>query len=296
MNGIPVSSCPACGASGRTASWRRAHIRLVECSRCGLVFADPQFREIVNRRYESEYDLAAHFGEREARKRVLYQRRLRSLASPASGGGLLCDVGCGDGQFLALAREQGWHGRGVELNPAAAEAVRRRGFPVHVGRIEDAAALEWGGFDLVTAWDSLEHVPDPRAFVRQLVRLLRPGGTVALSTLNRRSLVAAVFRQHWTMVVEDHYTYWDRSSLHRMLESEGVEVVRSSTSGLGRDFFRWLDRPARLGTGSTGATGERRGWDASRPVAAIEAVVNAGLARSGAGVSLDVIGRRPASV
>jgi 2-polyprenyl-3-methyl-5-hydroxy-6-metoxy-1,4-benzoquinol methylase len=295
MRTVSISECLVCGAQDRRPFRRRAHVRLYECRRCGLVYADPQHREVVDRRYNYEYDLAEHFAGFETRKRILYERHFKWLPQPSPGASRLCDVGCGDGQFLELARSAGWDGFGVELNPPAAARVRKRGFEVHLGKLESAESLPWGTFDLVTSWDSLEHVADPKTFMAKLTRLMRPGGHLAITTLNRRSLVATVFRSRWSMIIEDHYTYWDKGSLAWIAADRGLAPVHSTTFGLGRDFVGWVDRLVPLRAVNPLAEAQPvaalHAWDSGRAVLAAERVVNTALRLSGRGVEIGMMFR-----
>jgi SAM-dependent methyltransferase len=245
----------------------------------------------VLRRYREEYDLDAHFAAWRERKSILYQRRLDGLPSPRPGADRICDVGCADGQFLTLARERGWHPFGVELNPPAAARSRALGIEVREGLFEEIDDLPWGAFDLVTAWDSIEHTPDPARFAERLGRLARPGGTVAITTLNIRSLAARVFRMRWSMIVEDHFTYWQGSSLRRLLADAALDVVHQHHFGLGRDFVAWLDRDSPPQSGNGGEGGR---WDSRRVVLRAETLVNGLLDRTGAGVGIAVHARRRA--
>ncbi|MGH2957573.1 MAG: class I SAM-dependent methyltransferase [Solirubrobacterales bacterium] len=274
---------------------------LLSCGDCGLVFTDPLQRDRVRRRYLTEYDLAEHFGHVAPRKRALFERRLEQLPAPAPGRDRLIDVGCADGQFAELAARLGWRVDGVELNPPAAARARQRGVNVHEGPFEALDQLPWGSFDLVTSWDVLEHTPDPRPFAERLARLARPGATVALTTLNRRSLVAWLFGMRWAKIGEEHFTYWDRRSLVGLLNAAGMEVEQLSTFGLGRDLFRWLDRlqghlrrnPGEAGRVSgAGPPGRAaRGWDTLRGVLMAERAVNTVLAAVGGGIELYAVAR-----
>jgi SAM-dependent methyltransferase len=270
---------------------------LHRCTGCGLVFLDPQPHDEVEQRYRETYDLAAHFGAREPRKNLLFTRRLARLPSPSTGHDRLCDVGCADGQFMELARGAGWQVCGVDLNPPAVERTRARGIEVYEGLFETIEDLPWGSFDLVTSWDVLEHTAEPRAFAERLARLLAPGGWLALTTLNRRSLAFRVFRTRWSMVVPDHFTYWDRRSLHSLFAPLGLAVVREETFGLGRDFVQWVDcivRRRRAGGGdAAGDDLPAGGWDTTAPVDVLERAMNAGFRRLGGGVGLEMLLRAP---
>ena len=268
------------------------------CGRCDLVFVYPQPRERVRAKYVGEYDLAAHFGAWAPRKRVLYDRRLAELPSPSPGRSRLCDVGCADGQFLALAAERGWQIHGVELNPPAAEAARARGARIAVGVIEEVDDLPWGQFDVVTSWDVLEHTPDPRPFSERLVRLLAPGGTLVVTTLNYDSLVRRCFGLNWSMVCEDHFTYWNAGSLRALFESHGLRLVRASSFGLGRDFVTLLDRfwaRSRQPTASVPQPEVAGGssWDVNPGVLAVENAFNRLLNLTGAGVGVEATFCKP---
>jgi 2-polyprenyl-3-methyl-5-hydroxy-6-metoxy-1,4-benzoquinol methylase len=274
---------------------------LHRCRACGLVFSDPQPRKEVEQRYRANYDLAAHFRAHERRKSVLYERRLARLPLPSAGLDRLCDVGCADGQFLELARSAGWRVCGVDLNPPAVKRARARGIDIFEGSFETMDDLPWRSFDLVTSWDVLEHSAQPRAFAERLVRLLAPGGWLALTTLNRRSLAFRVFRMRWSMIVQDHFTYWDTRSLRTLFRSLGLTVVREETFGLGRDFVAWVDRVSQVrrpGDGRRGgdeARTERQsvGWDASPGVVLVERAMNAGFRRLGGGVGVEMVFRAP---
>lgn len=299
---MSLGRCPACGDRRRRPAGAKGALRLHKCLGCGLVYLDPQPRAEVERRYLGSYDLAAHFGRREARKTVLHKRRLARLPSPAAGRDRLCDVGCGDGQFLELARREGWRACGVDINPPAVKRARARGFEVFEGNFEAMDDLAWGSFDLVTSWDSLEHSAEPRLFAQRLARLLAPGGHLALTTLNRRSLAAMVFRTRWSMVVPDHFTYWERRSLEHLFNSLGLSSVRTETFGLGRDFVFWADRlsgPGRMrrspenSEGGPAELAPTVEWDTRGLVIRVENVLNEALRRFGGGVGVDMLMRKP---
>jgi len=292
-----LGKCPACGEARSEEHGKRDSFLLVRCLTCGLVYSDPQPRETVRRRNLEEYDLAAWFAPMAPRKRVLFERRLKRLPRPQPGRDRLCDVGCADGQFLELARPHGWRPYGIEMNPPAAQRARARGVTIFEGMLEESDDLPWESFDLVTCWDCLEHTPEPRLFAERLTRLVAPGGVLALTTLNRRSLAWAVFRMNWSMVGEDHFTYWDRCSLTRLFQSQGLVVVDHEIFGLGRDFVKVMDGLRRREEGAVPtdvkpgvATG---GWDVHPVVLAVADALNRVFQIAGGGVGIGLTLRRP---
>jgi 2-polyprenyl-3-methyl-5-hydroxy-6-metoxy-1,4-benzoquinol methylase len=291
-------ACPVCEGPDHRLVGTKGSLALWKCRVCTLVFTHPQPTMDVTRKYLDEYDLAVHFDAVAARKRVLFERRLRLLEEQRRGGGFrLCDVGCAGGQFLELAQEYGWRPFGVEMNPPAAARTRALGATVFEGPFEEMKGLPWQTFDLVTCWDTLEHSPRPRLFAERLARLLKRGGVLALTTLNWRSLARMTFGMQWSMIVEDHFTYWDRQSLTRLFRPLGLELCEVETFGLGRDFLKAIDRrvgsmeedPSR--TVPRGAS--KPNWDTHPVVLTAESLLNQGLLRLGGGVGIRVTLQRP---
>ncbi|MBF6271094.1 class I SAM-dependent methyltransferase [Nocardia farcinica] len=108
----------------------------------------------------------------------------RVLAALAlTGGEDLADIGCGDGRFLAHLAEHGHRGRLVGLDNAPAMVAAADTIPGVEGVLGDAEALPFADdeFDAVTARHMLYHVPDPDQALRELRRIIRPGGRVAVS-------------------------------------------------------------------------------------------------------------------
>ncbi|HEX5852089.1 MAG TPA: class I SAM-dependent methyltransferase [Solirubrobacteraceae bacterium] len=293
----PLPGCPSCGAPKAKPRGSRGDLRLVRCAACGLIYTNPQPVAQVREQYLHQYDLAAHFGEVEERKRVLFDRRLEALGPPPVDGARLCDVGCGDGLFLQMAATAGWEPFGIEMNPPAADAAERRGATVFRGTAEEVENLPLGSFHLVCSWDAIEHTPTPLRFAERLSALARTdGGRVVLSTLNTNSLVARTTGMRWRMIDAGHFTYWNERSLTRLHRTVGLEVTGVEFFGLGRDLVAPLDklRPARRGSApSTGGTpGAGSTWDTRTPVLLAERAANRFLDRAKLGVGILVESRR----
>jgi 2-polyprenyl-3-methyl-5-hydroxy-6-metoxy-1,4-benzoquinol methylase len=269
----------------------------VRCPQCTLVYTDPQARAAVRARYLYEYDLAAHFEPLGQRKQVLYERRLRRL-NPGVGSRRLCDVGCADGQFLEIAQHAGWEATGIELNPPAVARARRTGATVHEGALEELKDLPWRTFDVVTCWDVLEHTPEPGTFAQKLSRLVAPGGLLLITTLNWDSLVRRIRGMHWSMIADEHFTYWTQKALRHLFEREGMEVCASESFGLGRDLVRALDalatRARKIRHSNCSDTRQTHArWDTSSAVLRAERLVNVALRVTGTGVGLEATFRAP---
>jgi 2-polyprenyl-6-hydroxyphenyl methylase/3-demethylubiquinone-9 3-methyltransferase len=159
-----------------------------------------------------------------------------------AGGGLrplaglrVLDVGCGGGLICEPLARLGARVAGLDPAPETIEAARRhaagQGLDIdyRAGRVEELGATEAGAFDAVTCLEVVEHVPDPAAFLAACAGLLRPGGLMLLSTLNRTmkayllAIVGAEYVLRW-LPVGTHQ--WERfvtpDELARYLVAAGL--------------------------------------------------------------------------
>ncbi len=220
---------------------------LVRCAACGMLFQNPRpTRAAIGRFYPDDYSAygSAQGGLR-ARRGLLgwvtrrgMERRCRLLdkAVPARPGPArrLLDVGSGGGMFLeAMQLHGGWQVEGLEPNERAARATAERlGVPVFQGSLERSAYPD-AAFDAVTLWDVLEHLHDPLASLRELRRILRPGGALFVRVPNAGSYVRALCGRYWVGYdLPRHLSVFTPATLRRTLAAAGfARVARRYTSG-----------------------------------------------------------------
>src|SRR6266516_3673457 len=112
-------------------------------------------------------------------------RMVAEVLKERSSGGVLLDVGCGAGQLWSVVHERFARYVGVD-------AVRYHGFPAtadfHPADLDLAPTpLPDACADMVAAVETIEHLENPRAFLRELVRLAKPGGCIIVTTPNQLS-------------------------------------------------------------------------------------------------------------
>ncbi|MBI2934849.1 MAG: class I SAM-dependent methyltransferase [Chloroflexi bacterium] len=141
---------------------------------------------------------------------------------PTVPGGRLLDLGCGTGLFLYGFRRLGWETYGVEVSCHAAEAASRTlGLEVFHGTLEEAAFPE-AHFDAVTLIHVLEHLPDPVGSLREVRRVLKPGGLLMMALPNVRSVAAFLFRSYWHgLDIPRHLGHFSPATLRQLLRVVG---------------------------------------------------------------------------
>jgi len=181
--------CPVCAhpAAAEIAAGPRA--RLVRCGACALAYSDPPQRtEVVRSEYDGVYERDAVVARMAGRRLAVFGDFFERVR-PAAGARLL-DVGCGTGDFLALARARGWQPTGIDLSARAAALARERGLDART----DWEGLSAGDFDAVTLWNVVEFLERPIETLRDVHRVLVRGGHVFIRTPNERFQLAAY---HW---------------------------------------------------------------------------------------------------
>ncbi len=147
------------------------------------------------------------------------------------------DVGCGGGILSEAMARAGARVTGIDMGKAPLEVARLHlldsGLDVDYqhNSAEDFAAQHPGRFDVVTCMEMLEHVPDPAAIVQACARLVKPGGQVFLSTINRNPkayLLAIVGAEYLLKMLpkgtHDYRKFIKPSELARWLREAGLEL------------------------------------------------------------------------
>lgn len=210
--------------------------QIVRCRHCGLVFTSPRMKqEFIWRGYSEAVD--ASYASQAEERIATFQRTLDTIEQYVPGKGRLLDIGCAAGFFLKVAKDRGWSVEGFEPNRGLAQWGREQyGIDIHTQDFLEAE-IPQASFDAVTFWDVLEHVPDPRAYVRKTSQILKPGGFLFINYPDTGSSPARIFKQRWWFISPVHIYYFDRKTLTRMLESENLTMVKHSrhwqTLGLG---------------------------------------------------------------
>jgi len=228
---VTDAGCPLCGAPRRRDVVSTAEWRLVRCLACGLYYRNPPPAEVLRRHYETIYEDDSTSDYIDERRRAVFAGFLRDV--PPRGGGRLLDIGCGSGEFLTLARERGWHVEGVEVSPRGAAMARRRGLTVHA-LVDD---LKTDSFDVVTLWNVIDFFSHPLEQMRQIRRVLAPGGDALVRAPNAVFQLAAwrlsrlvVWPPPLAGLVRDAYFFqplvWSPRTLRRLMEDAGFRHVR----------------------------------------------------------------------
>lgn len=163
---------------------------------------------------------------------------IRRLARVQNG--LLLDVGCGTGEWMAHMQARGWRAHGLDFDEAAVKTALSVGMEVSLGSIEDQQYPS-DTYDAVTLNHVIEHLPNPLETLRECHRVLKPGGTLFLATPNIQSWGHQLFREHWRgLEPPRHLQIFSPGSLRSILKKAGFETHTVRTHPSFYVFFHSL--------------------------------------------------------
>ena len=246
-------ACNLCGNANPEHLWERNGYSIVACRRCGLQYVgqDPRdidFAALYSESYYTGGDgqvFADYVGEERVR-RASARRRLRSMRRRTAGSGRLLDVGCAAGFFLAEAGRY-FEPHGVEISGFASRVAREKfGLDVFTGTLQDAKFAA-ASFDVVTMWDVVEHLADPKAVLTEVARLLRPGGSLVLTTGDVGSRYARLAGPRWHLLEPPwHLYFFSRATMSAMGAAAGLRLKACTSTGVASDLRIVRSLPVRV--------------------------------------------------
>jgi 2-polyprenyl-3-methyl-5-hydroxy-6-metoxy-1,4-benzoquinol methylase len=225
--------CPLTG-NPSTVYARKGHGVYLRDAKTGVIFLGERPRlEQMAAFVDDEYERGVYRDYIAARplKLATARQRLQAIATLAPGRRLL-DVGCAAGFFIEAAIAEGFDASGIELSPVAIgfadPSVRSR---IVQGDVNTLIAGDTRQFDVVTAFDIIEHTFDPKAFVADISRVLAPGGLLVISTPDTGHWLRPVMGAHWPMLQPEQHTFlFSREALRELLIGAGYTPLVLETA------------------------------------------------------------------
>lgn len=236
VSGAVQLTCPIC-AEPDPVRWlaapdrfhgRTTQYQLLRCASCSMVWLDdPPSKAEMGMHYGPDYDRTI---SEAAKKPEHWFERRNEVLRLKPGGGAILDLGCASGGFLSTLQGPSWKLYGIEMSEDAAREARSRcGAEVFVGDILDAP-FPPRSFDVITCFNVLEHVYEPKEVLARVAQWLKPGGIFYTLIPNIDSAGARIFRTYWyPLELPRHLYHFSPKTLREVGQSAGLRVVSLDT-------------------------------------------------------------------
>jgi len=235
LDGYNDWRCPTCGLESKPDDYELGGYRIYLCRHCTLRFAPEAFGVPLS--YDEVYahgsypDQAVEVMRRgeadgiDASRMDTYIPFFRNL-HPSKGRDSILDVGCGGGRFCRAAAKRGWKTLGIDFSEVAIQSAREvELLPYGCDALEDAPR-EYGKFDVVTAFEVLEHQSDIRRFLALVLAALSAHGRFFCTVPAwEHPDVRTAVRVDWVPPI--HLLFFTQRALRITLQISGFQVLRT---------------------------------------------------------------------
>lgn len=239
---MKAQQCPICDSKNlkfalKIYYWKEFLLDFDECLGCGATFANPMptdemistGNDALVRLYQKDKTTDQEF--REARQAYLRGKVLAKKLSSWKPSGRALELGCYHGFFsLGLKENSKWEVEGLEISEKLGNFINRQlGFKCHVGLLENLNLPE-NSYDFIICHDLIEHINQPHQFIKQLSRILKPGGRIQIITPNCYQDLAfnrRIYENGMTpTMLLNHILYFTPRALQIALEKAGLRVKK----------------------------------------------------------------------
>jgi 2-polyprenyl-3-methyl-5-hydroxy-6-metoxy-1,4-benzoquinol methylase len=257
---VNVVKCPLCGRENNAVLYDLKEYQVLKCRECSLVFTpapEVNLPGLYSQEYYEDFQQNYFVQTRENYAKEKIDPKLKNfhdgleLLKLHKKTGKILDVGCAQGMFLDMARGVGWETYGVDVSEyASAYAREKLKLNVKTGELQ-AAHFPEKYFDVITLWDTAEHIPNPRPVLEECRRILKDDGLLYLVTIDEDSLMPALgnfmykISGGWLkkpvklLHPIHHVTHFSKKTLLRTMEICGYKVVSLGRGEVPLSSLRW---------------------------------------------------------
>ncbi len=192
-----------------------------------MTFPKPSLEKLPSY-YESEDYISHTDGKRSLFERVYHLiknialKNKIKLINAQSQKGKLLDIGAGTGDFLVVAKNDGWETTGIEPSLKAKAIAINKG----VSFAENLSDLPSHSFDVITMWHVLEHIPNLEEYILELKRLIKPKGTIIIAVPNFKSFDAEFYGRHWAAYdVPRHIWHFSKNTIEKLFFEKEMKLI-----------------------------------------------------------------------
>jgi SAM-dependent methyltransferase len=212
--------------------FRKREVDYWRCGRCSFRFATPDVNPNLTKTLSGYEEAYLQYLSDDPGDGVNFESLCGWMEEFAAlDGKRLLDVGAGSGKLVRFLRSRGVDAKGIEPSRALFDRFLQGDPAFACATLDDLHAPDQPPFDVITAFDVIEHVPDPVGFLSGIERLLAAGGICFVSTPDVESLVARAFGRRWHFYYPYHLSYLGPGTIARAAAPSRLHVIDTRHRG-----------------------------------------------------------------
>ena len=219
--------CNICGSNKIKYKFTKNDYKLYQCDGCSFVFVHPYpNNEMLDRYYQESYESGKYeiYATAMDIRRKINEQRFSDIQK-FNPGGKIFDIGCGVGYFLNVAQEHNLETYGVEFTEEGTKISKIKHKNVYKGTLDENTFSD-SFFDVVSIFDVIEHIIKPMNTFKEISRIIKRDGILAITTPDISSWHAKFFRKNWGVIIPpEHINYFSPTSLEIALKICGFKIL-----------------------------------------------------------------------
>ena len=236
-------NCPHCDSNRSHSEFNLNGFKHKTCGNCESVYVSPRLKdECLHKLYSDDY-YSEMFTKSmipifDKRKQLIGENKYNQILDfflPNDSQNKVLDIGCGVGEVIDVFNDNGWNCEAIELNPVASEWLLEKGIKVFNDTLDNYQSEQQ--FDLIMAWNVVEHVTNPKEFIQKAHGLLRPGGLFVSEVPHGNSMLIDYCRSSGMdplriLQGEQHIMLYSISAYKELHQMCGFKSTLIQTNGL----------------------------------------------------------------
>lgn len=216
--------CCLCGSIS-VVFFLKAKKRILEkCLECNSIYVRDNLDDKNIDKEDSEKFVREYLNEKKLYED--YFNNKLALLEKYKKPGTILDIGCGAGVFMQSANAKGWLVTGVDASRAVKKYARGLKMEVKFGKIENIGFKD-ESFDVITMFQTIEHIGNPLSVVMKVRKLLKPGGIFLMTTPDENGFMARLMGKRWFGYRNiEHLFFYNTTSFRSLLKIAGFNKIK----------------------------------------------------------------------
>lgn len=220
--------CLLCNSDNLKMLKKYISAHLCKCNECKFIFSKkiPSSNDLI--KYYDGYGRSDYLSDVTIKR---YNHLLDKFEKYRKTNKLI-DIGCGIGYFLEVAKKRGWDVYGTEFTEEAVQICETKGIKMKMGYLNPSNYIK-DEFDIVTSFEVLEHINNPREEIENFKKILRTGGLVYLTTPNFNSILRYKLQNNYDVInYPEHLSYYTNRTLNYLFEMSEFKKIKIQATGI----------------------------------------------------------------